>query len=128
MQNRELQSETFAQVDAAQLRALYESTYSMLTNYGESNEFEKNFSAFGLIANSKDFVVSLINHHHQIQKKKPPFGKAPWLESFGDGSYMIRPIYRQDEPLEKRDEYVNRYRVYSLISFLEDLTNIKLWH
>jgi hypothetical protein len=121
VQVKELQAEPFANPDIVQLRNLYESAYSMLTNYNESIEFEKTFGSFASINSSRDFIVMLIDHHKKIQKNKPPFGKAPWIEPFEDGSYMIRPLYRQDDPKEKTDEYVNRYRIYSLISFLNDL-------
>ena len=119
-----MQSQKFSKIDPSELRDLYESTYAMLSNYGESIEFEKNFGSFAFISGAEDFITTLINHHHQVQKKKPPFGKAPWLESFGDGTYMIRPLYRRDDPAEDGDHYVNRYRVNSLISFLEDLKKL----
>lgn len=121
IQGKELEEQRFSKIDVTQLRDLYESVYGMLSSYNESNNFHKNFAPFGLVNGSRDFIITLINHHHRVQKNKPPFGKAPWLESFGDGTYMIRPLYRQDEPIKYGFEYVNRYRVSSLISFREDL-------
>jgi hypothetical protein len=121
VQLKELEVQKFMKIDIHKLRELYETVYSQLTNYNESNYFNNIFGSFGLINNTRDFAFTLIDHHQRIQKNKPPFGKAPWLESFGDSSYMIRPLYRQEEPAGEGFEYVNRYRINSLISFLDDL-------
>jgi hypothetical protein len=44
-----------------------------------------------------------------------------WLEEFPDGSFMIRPAYR-DRPANLYDtDYVNLYRLDSLKTFYADL-------
>jgi hypothetical protein len=108
--------------DISSFRALFHEAGNRLLNYKESTHFETLFQSFEGLLKPEDFIPSLIRHHQKIQEEKPPSGKMPWLEEFPDGSYMIRPAYR-DQPHYISDvEYVNQYRLDSLLNFNHDLT------
>ena len=50
-----------------------------------------------------------------------PAGKAPWVEQFDDGSYIIRPRYRVEQGGRHDDSYVHAYRTMPLWSFAQEL-------
>jgi len=83
--------------------------------------FQDVFARFGERMPPRQCAESLLDYHVRIQRGKPPNGKAPWFERFDDGSYMIRPMYRRDEPSAQDGEYVYPYRTRSLWSFAMDL-------
>ncbi len=98
---------------------------------GETVRFQEAFLEFGDSLPPESWVNTLMEHHKRVQKGKPPAGKAPWVERFDDGAYMIRPAYRNqytfdqenglDEELDEEVKYVHRYRTKSLWSFALDL-------
>ncbi|MBK9315800.1 MAG: hypothetical protein IPM55_16375 [Acidobacteria bacterium] len=75
--------------------------------------------------NAEDWVERLLEHHCTIQRRKPPNGKQPWFERFNDGSVIIRPLYRTDEPGAQDESYVHLFRVRSLWQFALDLNLVK---
>jgi hypothetical protein len=56
-----------------------------------------------------------------VQKGKPPAGKRPWFEATTGGGLIVRPRYRLDD-VPVREDYVHPYRLYSVASFLDDLS------
>ena len=87
--------------------------------------FSSNFVSLRDSVSPQEWVTQLIEHHQRNQKRKPPNGKAPWIETFDDGSWMVRPHYRREDPNVGSIGYVNRYRTMSLLSFLNDLKLVK---
>jgi hypothetical protein len=67
-----------------------------------------------------DFVAALIAHHDEIQKRKPPAGKASWFEQ-ANGKIGIRPIYRLDSAPRDPERYIFFYRTGPIYSFLKAL-------
>lgn len=96
-----------------------------LSPFGETVRFEQSFSALLEPAKPEDWVIALFQRHKEVQRNKPPKGKNPWLEQFDDGSAVIRPRYRRDEPGRHDDSYVHMYRTAPLQSFLQDLKVVK---
>lgn len=83
--------------------------------------FQTTFAQLKDSTSPQDWVTRLIDHHKANQKRKPPTGKAPWIETFDDGSWMVRPHYRRGGEELSGIGYVNRYRTVSLLAFLQDL-------
>ncbi|MEW6743633.1 MAG: hypothetical protein AB1486_12830 [Planctomycetota bacterium] len=71
-----------------------------------------------------DLYATLLDHHEQAQREKPPDGKRAWVERLEEG-VVVRPIYRLAEPPEKSDAYVHDYRTNSASLFLRDLGRIR---
>lgn len=92
-----------------------------LNPVGEADRFRDCFADLGEVGNAVDWVQRLVEHHHNTQKHKPPNGKNPWFERFEDGSLMIRPDYRTDQPGVFDDSYMHLYRTRSLWQFALDL-------
>lgn len=83
--------------------------------------FETQFESLAEPLAADDWAVRLIDHHQRIQRGKPPRGKAPWIERFDDGAYILRPPYRVEEGGPHDGSYVNAYRAAPLWSFAQDL-------
>jgi hypothetical protein len=96
----------------------------VLVPYGLTARLQETFARLAEKCGPEEWVALLLDHHRRIQRAKPPDGKVPWFERFDDGSYMIRPLYRRDEPGTGGEEYVYRYRTGSLWSFAYDLRMI----
>jgi len=94
---------------------------------GETVRFQEIFQDFGDPLPPERWVNTLMEHHRRVQKGKPPAGKAPWIERFDDGAFMIRPAYRtqssfnQEVESDEEVKYVHRYRTNPLWSFALDL-------
>jgi hypothetical protein len=86
-----------------------------------SGEFTKQFAALGEKASASEWVGLLLQHHVEVQRRKPPQGKNPWFERFDGGGYVIRPLYRRDLPGRHDDRYLHAYRTGTLLSFAHDL-------
>lgn len=86
-----------------------------------AGDFVTRFGDFSHERSAGDWVSLLMEHHHTIQRTKPPNGKAPWCERFDDGSFMVRPQYRRDTLSDGGDKYVHQYRTQPLWSFVQDL-------
>lgn len=104
---------------------LYIRLLDMLAPYGLSFRFQEMFEGLSNRGSSQDWVVSLLEHHRLVQKRKPPNGKAPWFERFDDGTYLVRPGYLRDKQGLHKDEYVHYYRTSPLRSFMLDLGLVK---
>lgn len=95
--------------------------YRALQPLGLAPRFEQQFGAFAERLAPEAWVVRLLEHHAAVQRAKPPNGKAPWVERFGDGSYVVRPPYRLDEVNELSGAYLHAYRTRPLWSFALEL-------
>ena len=110
---------------AGQIPKVFDEVQSKLDLLGLGFRFQEQFDFLSNAVNPKDWAVILMDHHTLIQKRKPPAGKAPWIEKFDDGNYMIRTQYRY-EPEERRgNKYVHRYRTFPLWSFAIELGLVK---
>jgi hypothetical protein len=103
------------------IQDLYYEVGDKLSLFGETIRFEQSFSSLLEPAKPEEWVTVLFERHKNVQRNKPPRGKNPWLEQFDDGSAVIRPIYRRDNPGRHDDSYVHMYRTAPLQSFLLDL-------
>jgi hypothetical protein len=111
-------------IDAAENAAIYfHEAVEALDVFLLGSEFERAFAAFGEHLAPVTWLEMLVRHHEHIQKAKPPAGKMPWVERFGDGKIYIRPPYKQDSDLKfpDADSYLHAYRTNSLWSFASDL-------
>lgn len=88
---------------------------------GEAVRFGETFAGLAERGSNVEWAERLIEHHRKTQRQKPPNGKNPWFERFDDGSLIIRPDYRTDEPGTGDTRYVHRYRTRSLYQFARDL-------
>ncbi len=88
---------------------------------GEAVRFSETFAGLAERGGNGEWVERLIEHHLKTQRQKPPNGKNPWFERFDDGSLIIRPDYRVDEPGTGDARYVHPYRTSSLYQFALDL-------
>lgn len=107
------------------LPELYERLLDMLAPYELTCRFQETFQGISERQPVEAWAASLVEHHRRIQRGKPPNGKAPWLERFDDGTYLIRPAYLRDKPGLHKDEYVHYYRTGPLLSFSRDLGLVK---
>jgi len=104
---------------------LYMSLLDMLAPYGLTPRFQETFMNVSERQSRESWVFSLLEHHCRIQRIKPPNGRAPWLERFDDGSYLLRPAHLRDKPGLHRDEYVHYYRTGPVVHFTGDLGMVK---
>lgn len=111
---------------ADQLPALFQECSEKLKYVGEEGAFYHTFSRFMERMTAFDFVVQLMEHHWFVQKRKPPMGKAAWVERLGSDKLILRPSYSRKESLVNSDlnAYVYYYRVNPLTQFLVDLKKI----
>ena len=109
-----------------QLPALFQACSEQLEFVGEQSEFRGTFSRFTERMNPNDFTVQLLEHHEFIQRRKPPLGKATWIERLPGDKVLLRPLYVRRESLVNNDlhAYVYAYRANSLSSFMVDLKKI----
>jgi hypothetical protein len=84
-------------------------------------EFDGVARRFEDVRTAGDLVQVLWDHHRVVQQGKPPEGKRPWLEEAKDGGLIVRPLYRADEAPTAREEFVHPYRLFAVVSFVEDL-------
>lgn len=106
------------------LPKLFTDVSGHLSQYYESGRFESLFGRFRENMDIKRWVELLLQHHVEVQEKKQPFGKNPWLFRLDDNSYAIRPLYCRDSKSRMDDSYVHAYRTRSLWSFMKDLKKI----
>ena len=103
----------------------FERLLDMFLPYGLGPRFQETFLDVAERGSAEAWAVSLLEHHRRIQRQKPPNGKAPWIERFDDGAYLVRTAYLRDEPGLHKDEYVHFYRTQPLLSFVRDLGMVK---
>ncbi|MCA9208369.1 MAG: hypothetical protein KDA55_08450 [Planctomycetales bacterium] len=96
-----------------------------LSLFGDKVRFQEAFSSLAERLPPVDWVERLMKHHCEIQRGKPPEGKAPWFDRFDDGSCMIRTGYVRKTGGRHDDNYVHAYRTKSLWSFARDLGLVK---
>lgn len=82
---------------------------------------ESSLSWVGEPVNATEFATHLLAHHERVQRGKPPNGKRPWFDTFGDGRIGIRPAYEPKEFAPAEGEYVHAYRTRPIWSFAIDL-------
>jgi hypothetical protein len=92
---------------------------------GENVRFGETFAGIAERGSVAEWVERLLEHHRKTQRRKPPNGKSPWFERFDDGSLIIRPDYRTEEPGTHDNGYVHLYRTSSLWQFARDLHLVK---
>ena len=103
---------------------LYNELMERLEQHQAIVHFQDNFFALSEPLSEIDWVTRLLDHHMQVQRRKPPDGKAPWFDQFDDGSYTIRQAYRNDEGGRHNDDYVHMYRCNPLLNFAIDLGHL----
>ena len=123
---KELKDLPEIRVAASQLPSLFRECSDLLKLVGEEGAFHSTSSRFSEPAVSDEFVLQLLEHHWFIQKRKPPLGKAAWVERMTSDKLILRPTYARRESLVKPNlnAYVYLYRSNSLVSFLVDLKRI----
>ncbi len=104
-----------------QLPEMFGELLARLEPYRETARFAETFASLAERTDAASWVDQLLRHHETTQRKKPPLGKSPWFERYEDGSAIIRPLYRREEPGSHDDSYVHRYRTWPLHSFARDL-------
>lgn len=92
---------------------------------GEAVRFSEVFAGLAERCSNGEWAECLIEHHRKTQRQKPPNGKNPWFERFDDGSLIVRPDYRIDEPGTGDTRYAHPYRTHSLYQFALDLYLVK---
>lgn len=106
---------------AERVPALYGETADLLEQFGLAGSFDMAFGWTARKLQPEEWVARLLEHHREVQRKKPPHGKNPWCETLPDGSFMVRSAYRRPDPPAETEEYVHAYRTNPLWSFAIDL-------
>lgn len=70
------------------------------------------------------FAAQLLAHHERVQRAKPPNGKRPWFDTFGDGRVAVRPGYVPEKFAEREELYVHAYRTRPIWDFATDLGRV----
>jgi hypothetical protein len=83
--------------------------------------FEETFTGVAEPLAVSEWLERLLEHHRKVQLAKPPAGKAPWIDRFGDGSCMVRTGSLRDSAAHQNGKNVHAYRTASLWSFAKDL-------
>ena len=79
--------------------------------------FEREFDIFSKPMTGKELLGALLFHHETVQKKKPPVGKAPWIEH-PDHRVAVRPMYRRQNGAGADEGYVYFYRARPLFDLV----------
>lgn len=127
---RKTSPQTLAALPSVQLAArrvpdAFAEAMEKLALVGEAARCNATFGRLAERSSAAEWSQRLLEHHCHIQRRKPPNGKQPWFERFDDGSVIIRPDYRTDEPGAHDDSYVHLFRVRSLWQFARDLYLVK---
>lgn len=112
-------------VASANIAEAIEKTCHRLDTYDEAIEFRKLFTPLAEPTDASNWIQALLDHHEATQRRKPPSGKAPWIENHGAGQIMVRPQYRERGAGRGDQEYVGLYRTGSLWSMARDLQKAK---
>lgn len=67
---------------------------------------------------------TLLDHHEEAQRNKPPDGKRSWVDRPDDRRVAVRSAYATDIPPEPSDEYLRDYRTSTASHFLQDLRRL----
>lgn len=109
----------------SRLPTLYGELSESLDQFEQGQRFRDSFSMLASPSKPVDWIVTLIEHHQRNQRKKPPNGKAPWVETLSDGGFLLRANYRLDQFPDLSTRYVHQYRTNPLWSFAIDLGMVK---
>jgi hypothetical protein len=104
-----------------QVPEIFSDVMERLEPFGQSARLQDMFGDLTERCAADEWATRLIEHHRRIQRLKPPDGKNSWIERFDDGRFMVRPLYRRDEPARRDAGYQHAYRTHSLRSFARDL-------
>lgn len=85
-----------------------------------SARFTHSFADFDRPMNSLELLDTLMLHHSEVQRAKPPMGKRPWLQSL-NGHWVCRPLFYIKEPVARRETFIHPYRLDTLVRFLADV-------
>lgn len=102
------------------LPRLFAEADQALDRMGFGGRFTEQFEDFSSSLSVPSFVDTLLRRHEEVQRDKPPAGKAPWFERY-DGKIALRPLYAIDGEPRKAGAYVHAYRAIPLLSFVETL-------
>jgi hypothetical protein len=105
---------------------MFNEVLERLEPFRETARFNDTFAPLAERTDDASWVDRLLGHHVATQRRKPPGGKSPWFESFDDGSTIIRPLYRREQPSRRDDSYLHAYRTRPLYSFACDLQLITI--
>jgi len=100
---------------------IFNDVMERLEPFGQSARLQGMFGDLTERCAAEEWATRLMEHHRRIQRLKPPDGKNPWIERFDDGGFVVRPLYRRDEPGQRDAGYQHAYRTFSLWSFAQDL-------
>lgn len=95
-----------------------------LEPFGEAVRFSQSFASLGTRCSATEWAHSLILHHIETQRRKPPEGRQPWIIRLDGDCWQIRTRYRRHEFAEHQDHYLHGYRTTSLWSFARDLRTL----
>jgi hypothetical protein len=118
---RELGRIETVKIASKRVPEMFSELLERLEPFRETARFADTFAPLAERTNAASWAERLLGHHVAIQRKKPPVGKSPWFEQFGDGGAIIRPLYRREQPGRRDDRYVHAYRTGSLYNFARDL-------
>ncbi len=106
-----------------EVRSLYMNVADHLAAVEPSvaSRFADLFAYLATDGDTADWHHRLLEHHRQVQQRKPPEGKNPWFDTFDDGGVALRPAYRRPDPVEPGRGYVHGYRTKALAWFARDL-------
>lgn len=93
----------------------FDKTAELLARFNKSGEFISKFGRFKERVSPENWLSLLIDYHEDIQRQKPPVGKASWFERYSDEHLAARPAYRH------MTRAIHGYRAQPLVSFIEDL-------
>jgi len=80
---------------------------------------------YGEIRSAENLLDSILSHHSDAQRAKPPEGRRPWVEpGRGKRSAWVRPAYLRDDPPDGTGGFVHHYRSATCSRFLRDLRRL----
>lgn len=111
---------------AAEAPSAFVETLRLLgeTDYAVRVRAERSLIWAGEPGSAERFASQLVAHHEAVQRAKPPNGKRPWFDTFGDGRIAIRPAYAPREYQSRDGTYVHAYRTDPIWSFASDLGRV----
>jgi hypothetical protein len=68
-----------------------------------------------------DLLGAVIDHHREVQRRKPPDSKRAWIEETSGQRLLVRATYRLERAPPSNLHYVHEYRLPTLSRFLADL-------
>jgi hypothetical protein len=76
---------------------------------------------YGEVEDPQSLFATVLEHHHDAQRAKPPDGKRSWVEDLGSRGVAVRTRYQRIERPAGDDDYVRDYRSSTASQFLQDL-------